>query len=105
MSTMSRDTGNAAFQAITQGTAQTVALGASSVASSAFGAGTSIVRLLASVDTWVTFGTAPTASASNGIYLVASAPEYFAVPIGKSYKVAGLPVSGSTGNLYITEGA
>lgn len=57
--------------------------------SSAFAATTRIVRLYSSADCHVLFGTNPTATTSK-MKLKADSPEYFAVPVGESYKVAAV---------------
>lgn len=66
---------------------QTVAIGVGSVASSAFNAGTAIVRLHTDAICSVAFGTAPTASATT-MRLAAGQTEYFAVVPGSGFKVA-----------------
>lgn len=66
---------------------QTLAIGSSSAASSAFNAATSFVRVHTDAICSVEFGTAPTATAST-MRLAANQTEYFAVPKGQSYKVA-----------------
>lgn len=48
---------------------------------------TSFVRVLCTATCSVKFGTNPTASASNKP-LAAGAPEYFAVPVGKAFKIS-----------------
>lgn len=68
-------------------TDQTVAIGVSSVASSAFKGNTKVVRLHTDAICSIAFGTSPTATATNK-RLPANATEYFAVPEGQSYKVA-----------------
>lgn len=60
-----------------------------STASSAFHATTRIVRLYASADCHILFGADPTATTSK-MKLKADAAEYFAVPLGASYKVAAV---------------
>jgi hypothetical protein len=68
---------------------QTVTISASSAQSSAFSTQTALVRLVSDVNCCILFGTDPTATASK-MLLVAYVPEYFVVPSGKSYKVAGI---------------
>jgi hypothetical protein len=60
-----------------------------STASSAFNTLTQFVRLYASADCHIQFGTSPTATTSL-MKLKADAVEYFAVPPGASYKVAAV---------------
>lgn len=66
---------------------QTVAIGAGSVASSAFNASTTFVRIHTDAICSIKFGTAPTATATTA-RLAAGSTEYFVVPQGQSYKVA-----------------
>lgn len=66
---------------------QTVAIGGASTASSTFGANTSMVRLHTDAICSIQFGTSPTATSSTA-RMAANQTEYFAVPIGASYKVA-----------------
>lgn len=66
---------------------QTVAIGAGSVASSAFNAKTRFIRLCADAVCSVAFGTSPTAAATN-MRLPANVPYDLGVPKGASYKVA-----------------
>jgi hypothetical protein len=81
------------------GTAQTVAISGSSTQSAAMGQYTSAVRLCATVDCYVAFGTNPTATSSS-LYLPANVPEYFAVR--ESCEVAVLQVS-TGGTLSVVE--
>lgn len=66
---------------------QTVAIGGSTTSSSAFNSRTKIVRLQADAVCSVSFGTAPTATATT-MRMAAGQTEYFSVPLGASYKVA-----------------
>ena len=66
---------------------QTAVIGVGSVASSAFNAGTSLVRIHTDAICSISFGATPTATATNR-RMAANSTEYFAVPIGYSYKVA-----------------
>ena len=66
---------------------QTLSIGGSSVQSSAFNAGTQVVRLNTDSACSVLFGTNPTAAATNG-RKSAGATEYHGVPRGQSFKVA-----------------
>lgn len=68
---------------------QTVSLSASSAQSSAVNSQTALVRLCSDVNCFVLFGTNPTATTSK-MPLVAFLPEYFVIPSGKSYKIAGI---------------
>ena len=58
-----------------------------STQSSAFDDTTSCVRIVASADCYVAFGTNPTAT-TDSVYLPAGVVEYFFVPKGQSYKIA-----------------
>lgn len=66
---------------------QTVAIGGSSTASSAFKNNTGLVRLETDAICSVKFGTAPTATATTR-RMQAGDIEYFGVPTGQSFKVA-----------------
>lgn len=68
-------------------TEQTVAIGGSSTASSAFNSATRIVRLHTDAICSIVFGTAPTATAAKK-RMAAGTTEYFGVPAGQAYKVA-----------------
>lgn len=58
-------------------------------ASSAFNAATTYVRVHTDSVCSIAFGTAPTATTSNR-RLPADTTEYFAVPVGSSYKVSAI---------------
>jgi hypothetical protein len=66
---------------------QTVSIGGSSAASSAFNAATTLVRLHADAICSILFGTSPTAAAAKQRF-AANQTEYKTVPRGQSYKVA-----------------
>jgi hypothetical protein len=66
---------------------QTVAIGGSSAASSAFNAATTLVRLHCDAICSVLFGANPTAATTNQ-RLAANQTEYKTVPRGQAYKVA-----------------
>lgn len=55
--------------------------------SAAFNAATNIVRVLCTSTCSIKFGTSPTATTSNKP-LAAGNPEYFAVPVGQSFKIS-----------------
>jgi hypothetical protein len=102
------------FQVIHPGTCQQVAIGSGSLKpASTFHNETSVVRLVATVDCFVQFGTLPVASAAasgNSMLLPASSPEYFGVPeygasgVGASAFTVAVIQSSAAGTLYITEG-
>ena len=66
---------------------QTVAIGATSAQSNALDAKTHFIRVSTDAICSIEIGTNPTASATTR-RLPADTTEYFAVPAGKSYKVA-----------------
>lgn len=66
---------------------QTVAIGGSSAASSAFANNTNFIRLHTDAICSVIFGTAPTATAAKR-RMAANQTEYVQVPVNKLYKVA-----------------
>lgn len=66
---------------------QTVAIGGSSTQSSAFGSTTRVVRVHVDSICSIAFGTNPTATTST-MRMAAGQTEYFAVPVGQSYKIA-----------------
>ena len=66
---------------------QTVAIGGTSTASNAFNAGTSYVRLHTDAICSIEFGATPTATATTA-RMAAGQTEYYAVPVGASFKVA-----------------
>lgn len=70
-----------------QTTTQTVAIGAGSVQSAAFDAGTKFVRVSTDAICSIAFGTNPTATA-NSMRMPANTTEYFSVPLGQSWKIA-----------------
>ena len=82
------------------GATQTVAVGASSAASSAVNANTREIRVIATVDAYVEISSAPTASSSSFI-LPAFTVEYFRV--AGSDKVAVIRVGSVTGTARVTE--
>ena len=82
------------------GATQTVAVGASSAASSAVNANTREIRVIATVDAYVEISSAPTASSSS-VILPAFTVEYFRV--AGSDKVAVLRVGSVTGTSRVTE--
>lgn len=57
---------------------QVVAIGGTSVQSSAFQNATQIVRLVAEISCWIDIGSSPNASGSN-VPLIPAVPEYFQV--------------------------
>jgi hypothetical protein len=66
---------------------QTVAIGATTAQSSAFNASTTFVRVHTDAICGIEFGTNPTATTTTR-RMPAGGTEYFAVPMGKSYKLA-----------------
>lgn len=84
------------------GTSQVLSVGAASAAvTNGVSANIHDVRVVSTTNCWVTFGTAPTASAAAGsIYLPAGVVEYFHVSPGQ--KLAAIQDSGS-GTLSLAE--
>jgi hypothetical protein len=78
------------------GPGQTVAIGASSAATTAMPSKTRAVRLVATVNCWVEIGA--TAAATTSTFLPANSPEYFEVLPGEL--VAVVQASGA-GSLYV----
>ena len=76
---------------------QTIALTSSSAQSSAFNTNTSLIRLHTDSICAVEFGTDPTAVASGGgsptARMAANQTEYYTVPNGGTYMVAGITSS------------
>lgn len=68
---------------------QVVDYTAGAAASAAFKSNTTMVRLNADSICSVVFGTAPTATTSNG-RLAAGVDRYVSVPVGQSYKVSAI---------------
>ena len=99
MSRLIRDSNGNVVQAMAPGASQSVATSGSSAQSAAFGTDTTVVRLMASQDVYLAFGSNPTAT-STGLHLPAGVPEYFAVTAGE--KVAALQVS-AAGALNVVE--
>jgi hypothetical protein len=66
---------------------QTVAIGGTSTASSAFQTNTVLVRIVCDASASFEFGTAPTATTSTAL-LPSGVIEYFIVPAGQGFKVA-----------------
>tara|TARA_R110002126_G_scaffold128212_5_gene270706 strand:+ start:360 stop:644 length:285 start_codon:yes stop_codon:yes gene_type:complete len=82
------------------GATQTVAVAASSAASSAFNAHTREIRIVTTVDSYVAFDAAPTASSAS-LIIPAFTVEYFRVD--SASKVAFLRVGSITGTARVTE--
>ena len=83
-----------------QSTTQTLAVGATSAASSAFGSETREIRIVTTVDAYVEFASSPTA-ASSSLIIPAFTVDYFRVV--PSSKVAMLRVGSTTGTSRVTE--
>lgn len=85
----------------------TVSAGGSNVMATALSADTNVIRLMSTVDTYVSIGPSGSAAAtSTSFYLPAFYVEYFRVDEGNTtnaaYAVAGMGVAGA-GTLNITE--
>ena len=88
-------------QCLRPATSQTVSIGGSSQASSAFAAGVLVVRLIATNNCHIQFGSSPTAVANGtDLFLPSFIPEYFRVE--DQEQVAVIQDSAS-GTLHITE--
>ena len=88
------------IQALPVGTTQTVSVSSSSAANStAFAAGTTVVRLVSTTDCHIIFAASPTATTSTA-YLPANQVEYFKSAAGQ--KVAAIRAN-ADGTLYVTE--
>lgn len=83
------------------GTGQTLAIGASSVASAAFGANTQFIRITASGNCHVVTGTAPTATA-NDMLLKSTDPSQV-IKVNGGDKIAVIQDGASTGSLNVVE--
>lgn len=90
------------FQAISPGAsyAYDTATGASAQGATPT-AGVTIIRLFATEDCWIAFGSNPTAVAGSSMFLPAGIVEYFELSTGE--RIAFLAVS-KAGKLYLTEG-
>ena len=88
------------IQAVAPGTTQTITTSGSSAAiSTAFATGTTVVRIVATEDVNIKFGSAPTAT-TNDPFVPANQVEYFKVTAGE--KVAAIQNS-AAGTCYVTE--
>ena len=88
------------IQALPLGTTQTVSVTGNSAANStAFAAGTTVVRVVSTTDCHIIFATSPTATTSTA-YLPANQVEYFKATAGE--KIAAIRAN-SNGTLYVTE--
>lgn len=87
-------------EAIVPATTQVVAIGSTSVQSSALGASTKLVSLAATAACHVEFGANPTATNSTSMYIPANS--VVKVAVTPSTKIAVIQNS-TGGNLYITE--
>ena len=88
------------IQAVAPGTTQTITTSGSSAAiSTAFATGTTVVRIVATEDVNIKFGSSPTATTSDP-FIPANQVEYFKVTAGE--KVAAIQNS-AAGTCYVTE--
>lgn len=90
---LARDINGQFVQALTVVTPQRVSVGAASAQSAVFGATTRVVRVAASTDCHIAFGTNPTATTTS-TYLPAGAVDYFAVEAGQRAAVIRATVDG-----------
>ena len=86
-----------------QGASVKVAYTDTAGTTAALPAGTSVVRVMSTTDCFIELGTAPTAVADTGMYMVAYMPEYFEC---KDNSALGAKVSAiraaTSGTLYVT---
>ncbi len=101
MTILVSDSNGRSVPAVRPGATQNVAIGSSSVQSTALGASTTLVRALATVDCWLAFGSNPTATTSG--YLLVAGMENF-IPVTAGSKIAVIRAS-VDGTLNIVEGA
>jgi hypothetical protein len=88
------------IQAVAPGTTQTITTSGSSAAiSTAFATGTTVVRIVATEDVNIKFGSSPTATTSDP-FIPANQVEYFKVTAGE--KVAAIQNT-AAGTCYVTE--
>lgn len=99
MSILATDSNGRVIPAGTWGTAQNRTTSSSSAQSTAVGATTTLVRLVATEDCYVLFGEDPTAVAGNSL-ITAGVPEV--VPITPGHKIAAIRRT-TDGILNITE--
>ena len=88
------------IQALGVGTTQTITTsGTSAAISTAFAAGTTVIRVVATEDVHVAFAASPTATTSDA-FLPSNQVEYFKVTAGE--KIAAIQNS-TAGTVYVTE--
>ncbi|MEY4756848.1 MAG: hypothetical protein RJA34_1746 [Pseudomonadota bacterium] len=93
MTSLARDINGQNIQELRPGTAQTLTTSGTSQQTAALTAGTRVVRVTATTDTWCLLGTNPTVTSANGTLLPAGAVEYWRV--NDTDKIAVLQVSGA----------
>lgn len=99
--TAAKDQNGHTLQCIAIGTTQNRTFTGTTAQSSAVGATTNIVRVVATQNCWIKFGASPTATTSD-IYLPSGVVEYFKITPG--HKIAAIQDS-TGGTLNIGEGA
>jgi len=102
---LAKDRFNHAIQVLKPGVAQSVVVsaGGAAKAANAFSADTVVIRVISTVDVYVSVGTTASAVASAGsLYLPALLPEYFRVDQLEGYTISALGVAGG-GTLNVTE--
>ncbi len=95
----SSDARGATFDAIYLGTPHKQSISGSAATVGPFASTTSVVQVCADTDCWIAIGSSPTATTSS-TYCPAKVALKFACNSGDS-----LSVIGTSGNLYVTEGA
>jgi len=63
--------------------------------STAFAAGTNVVRVSATTGAYIKFGSTPTAAATNSAYIKAGEPEYFVVTPGQKLSAIRTATNGT----------
>jgi hypothetical protein len=93
------------FQVISPGISSVVTVGAVSSTLSMPTSGVTVLRLFATADCFVAFGSSPTAAVegSGSLFLPAGIVEYFERKDGETLAV--IAANSATGKLYVTEGA
>lgn len=83
------------------GTGQTLAIGAASVASAAFGPGVQMIMVSATGNCHIAIGSAPTAVATDLLIKATDPP--LALKIAPGDKIAVIQDGTATGNLYVVQ--
>lgn len=98
---LARDANGQTAQVLGFGVTQKLAIGAASAKSAAVDQGTTIVRLMATVDCFVKIDAEPTADTTTSAPMPAYMPEYIEIKGGQ--KVAVIGAAGASGEFFVTE--